>query len=1257
MEDRMKSQAMQFFVVTVAIAISSIFVNNAFSQEKNFIGTKKIFQDGKVAIETFPEKNNGAIENLDEHFYGMNNANGDKYVLGGNVLWSTQDAVAIANVVAINSTGSSALTGWGLNNQRVTLYSDVNSNPIWDFTTGQIDPFIDISADGSKIAATAGTQFYLLNPVNGNIDFQFDLPDSLYASAVALSRDGSMAVVLAQAGGSSTTYRAYAFDISGSPIIEWTFDVQGSEILNWAGVNFSADGSNVAITGRNHLYIFNSSDGTLIWDHFVDNTESAPAISGDGKVVVTADNSGFVQTWHFDSLTNEYFKLWQYRIPVGAFTNWASSVGISADGKTIVAGSLIFYSAGYDGTVMCFDTYGDGMPKWVFANAGDLVDDIKLSDDGKVAAAVTWGDLAHTRPDLLVFDTQTGQVTFNVVSPGSFFTCDINPEGTRVFAGGKAVHAREFGNGGRIYLCEIDLGGGTVNGVANLTNTGDDSGILVKVLGTSRTATTNLSGSYTIQNVPAGTYTVQAEKPGYNFGTVTNVVVTDGGITSGVNMAMAPFTAQPPTLSASTNLMGMIMLNWTLLFTNPVRQKEIALMVGDEVGQIDVSQTATRTISEKENLNGSNSNYSDFILADSIAIYRSLVAGGPYQKIASVAATETSYNDMDVFALRNYYYVVNIFNETGQSIYSNESLGSVSDSLLTFSLDVPEASIPTIDGVLSAGEWDDAFKLDISDIFGYGGGVPRAQGSAFLYLKFDDTNDMLYIAGEDFLNPTLDDNEGFGLYFDDNNNNVFDGQIPFIQEGNFWAYWHPTGANLRFRPINGGAIGQVDTLFNAEVDFSASAGHLQGEFAIPMGFKEGYQLQIFGPDKIAGLGAFLIARQAGSPIYSGWWPQTMNTVFNPQYFGDVGIDVSLQAPPQPPSNISVTRQGEDLLITWEDPTLGINNDPLQVAPTINIYKNGEFLASVQTGVETYLDNEVFCVAWYEYQFEAYFIDGSDTLTGPMTSPFGAYACQEPVLVPISYDDGEWDGFYVPSFSWEENKWAVRFTPTSYPSYLRKVETIVNGNEAFDFTIQKDDGGFPSDIIAGPYRVNDNDPEIVATISKTLPGIDPPEITDGDVWVVINYLESTPGAPGVGVDSDPPLDGRTIQYLTSTGWTSFGSGDLMITAYFSDQPVGVENNNDKNIPLTFDLKQNYPNPFNPSTVIAYQIPQSEFVTLEIYNSIGEKVRTLVDGTQETGFYQVQWDGKNNSGNQLSSGVYLYRLSAGNYTNVMKMVLLR
>ena len=86
---------------------------------------------------------------------------------------------------------------------------------------------------------------------------------------------------------------------------------------------------------------------------------------------------------------------------------------------------------------------------------------------------------------------------------------------------------------------------------------------------------------------------------------------------------------------------------------------------------------------------------------------------------------------LDVFALRDYYYVVNIFSETGQSIYSNEAMGSVSDSLLTFSLDVPAGSVPTIDGILSPGEWADAFQLDISDIFGYGGGTPATSGFCF----------------------------------------------------------------------------------------------------------------------------------------------------------------------------------------------------------------------------------------------------------------------------------------------------------------------------------------------------------------------------------------------------------------------------------------------------------------------------------------------------------------------------------------------
>ncbi|HLG32742.1 MAG TPA: FlgD immunoglobulin-like domain containing protein [Ignavibacteriaceae bacterium] len=1246
-----------FTILTLCFTI--FLISGMYGQSGEFSRTKVLMENGKTAFQTIPSENNSTIESLNEHLFGKNSSVGEKFVLGGNVIWWTDDqgTAAIANTVALNGIGDRAITAWGLNIMRVSHYSDSTNIPLWEFPTGQYDPVVDISGDGLVVAATAGTNFYLLDNVTGNIEYQFALPDSFYASAVSVSRDGAMVVFLANAWGNSNTSRAYAFDLSGgSPILLWTFDVPVTEITNWAGVNFSASGSKVAITGRYFLYVLNSSDGSLIWSHFLDNTESAPAISGDGEVIVTADNSGFVQTWHYDSSTSEYFLLWQYRVPPGAFSNWASSVGISADGKTILAGSLIFLAAGYNGSIMCFDTYGDGTPKWVFGGVGDLVDNISVSDDGRVAAAVTWGDYpAHSNPDLLVFDVATGQVTFSVITPGSFFTGDISPDGKRVFAGGKAVHAREFGNGGRIYLCEIDLGGGNVSGNVNLVSPGNDGGVLVKAVGTTRSAITNVNGNYIIENIAAGTYTITAEKPGYNFGTQNNVVVTEGGTTSGINFSLNVFLTQPPALSASTNLMGTILLSWSSLFATPERLIEIAKMVGDDYHPESISETSTKSIQDLNEYD-SNTSFISRLLSgvDSIAIYRSLVSGGPYSWVANVLSSQSNFNDNDVLPLRDYYYVINIFNDIGQSVYSNEALGQVSDTLFTFNIDVPQGNPPQIDGILSSGEWDDALRVDISDIFGYGSGYPKPDSSVYIYLKFDDNTNTLFVGGEDYLNPTLDDNEGFGLYFDDNNNDVFDGTPPFILEGNFWAYWHPWGSDLRFRQIPSFT---VDTLFGAEVEFSDINGHLQGEVAIPMGFLEGYQLQVFGPDKIVGLGAFLIARQGGAAVFNGWWPQTMNTVFNPVYFGDVGIDVSLLSPPQTPSNIIVARQGEDLMLTWDDPALGLNNEPLPVPPVINIYRNGEFLTSLGAGIESYLDNDVYCVAWYEYQFEALIVVGSDTLTGPPSAPIGNFACEEPVLVPISYDDGTWEAFYVPSFAWEENKFAVRFTPIAYPTNLRKVETTVNGNDAFDFTIQADNSGIPGDTLAGPYRVYDTDPATVGYVAKTLPGIDPPEIKQGDFWVVINYLEATPGAPGVGVDYALPIDGRTFYYLSSTGWTSFTVGDLMITAFVSDMPVGVGNETELEIPLTFDLKQNYPNPFNPSTIISYQIPQSQMVTLDVYNALGQKVRTLVNGMQDAGHYEAVWDGKNSGGNSLSSGVYLYRITAGNFIKTMKMILLR
>ncbi len=90
----------------------------------------------------------------------------------------------------------------------------------------------------------------------------------------------------------------------------------------------------------------------------------------------------------------------------------------------------------------------------------------------------------------------------------------------------------------------------------------------------------------------------------------------------------------------------------------------------------------------------------------------------------------------------------------------------------------------------------------------------------------------------------------------------------------------------------------------------------------------------------------------------------------------------------------------------------------------------------------------------------------------------------------------------------------------------------------------------------------------------------------------------------------------------------------------------------NLVTTYSLSQNYPNPFNPTTVIDYTIPKESHVMLKIYDVLGQEVETLVNEEQNVGRYQVQFDGS-----RVASGVYFYRLVAGNHVVTKKMLLLK
>ena len=90
----------------------------------------------------------------------------------------------------------------------------------------------------------------------------------------------------------------------------------------------------------------------------------------------------------------------------------------------------------------------------------------------------------------------------------------------------------------------------------------------------------------------------------------------------------------------------------------------------------------------------------------------------------------------------------------------------------------------------------------------------------------------------------------------------------------------------------------------------------------------------------------------------------------------------------------------------------------------------------------------------------------------------------------------------------------------------------------------------------------------------------------------------------------------------------------------------------NIPMVYGLDQNYPNPFNPSTTINYQLPEKNFVTLRVYDILGNLVGTLIDQEMEAGYHSIDW----NAGS-LASGVYLYRFSSGSYVSTKKLILMK
>jgi hypothetical protein len=112
-----------------------------------------------------------------------------------------------------------------------------------------------------------------------------------------------------------------------------------------------------------------------------------------------------------------------------------------------------------------------------------------------------------------------------------------------------------------------------------------------------------------------------------------------------------------------------------------------------------------------------------------------------------------------------------------------------------------------------------------------------------------------------------------------------------------------------------------------------------------------------------------------------------------------------------------------------------------------------------------------------------------------------------------------------------------------------------------------------------------------------------------------------------------------------------AGDKNVVVNFTSSPTGVLNNK-SNQPTDYSLSQNYPNPFNPSTAISYSLSKAGFVTLKVFNILGNEVATLVNEDKAAGQYNVEFDASN-----LPSGIYFYKIQTGSFSDTKKMILLK
>jgi hypothetical protein len=786
------------------------------------------------------------------------------------VNWTAVDGASIDNVAKVSDVSLNTAAGWGLNDQRLSLYGSTNS-PIWEVPCSITawDESVDMTEDGAWIVNGYNDLIEVYQPASSTPTWTKSI-SPLAIRGVQIQNDGQKVFVAAANLATQDSSFLYCFTVGqANPV--WVKSFPG----NFTTLVISRPGNRVLLGeyggGVNKLFVLDPADGSQIFEApFAD--QYPPGISNDGKYIVSGDFSGHVFLYEYNETSATYAEKWNYS--VNGANSWVCGMGISADGTTIAVGTMIFTTTGYDGELYVFNN-NSPTPLWIYPNMGDMVQCVDLSSDGSIIAAAGWGPIGNAVPDLLLFRKQSNVPYLTVNSPGSFFCLDLSPDGKFCVAGGKGVHAREFGMGGRLYNVNSDLGGGTLSGTILKSGSGLLAGSEVEITGLTDYFTyTNDNGEYSLPDIPEGTYTVHVSAIGYIPQDFAGVQITQNQVTT-QDATLLPAGAPPFNLHATQGAGLTVDLTWNA--------------------------------SPAAGVTGYN-------------IYRKQYSFEQYPAtpLGTVGPGELTWQDSTALPLIHYYYVVTAqLAGNLQTPYSNEVIGWISTGFITNEISAYVGTIPTIDGTISPGEWSDAFEVDLSNFLGRRDGIFRAIGSVMGYFKVNADKTLLYVAVDNTNDTDLNDHDEVALYIDDNNDGVFPDPGD-NSEGNYWAVYYSSGNLIRYRPIySNGGVGTVVLVPNPEIEVSNATGHIVYEFVLPLGKDSTWQIN-YNPDDQSGIFIFVLDDPA---FYNGWWPCENLNIFTAEGYGVITFGATDAVPP-PPNNLQLANgPAEDIILSWEQPDI------------------------------------------------------------------------------------------------------------------------------------------------------------------------------------------------------------------------------------------------------------------------------------------------------------------------------------------------